>query len=363
MRKTAICLLILLLAVSTGGIGIGTKRDLASSYDILLLGDLHYDDKECRQDIEHLPDNRKKELERNLSLWQKESGPIPAMLLEAGGLTKKTTFGVQLGDIIQGDCGAGKLHKKSLTSVLEMLKCHLQPNSKDWHLFAIKGNHDIRGKGATQAFNSVMLPYLEDQFGQKCPVKWRADFILMHKGDLYVFFDSINADLRFAENALKEHTDARHVFFLTHLPVLPASTGSKPFWVVFEKNAKYRRRLLDALASRNAIVLTAHIHATTLLNYASEKGTVTQFSSFSMPSKWEGTRKFSVSDGMTQLKMAMDKAGQENPDLLKDFRNNLSNYKVFSPKASYNVLHVTPTEVNVERYAFPGQNTQTIKLK
>ncbi len=365
MRKTALSLLILLLALCTGCVGIDTKRDYASSYDILLLGDLHYDAMEFRQDIEHLPDNRKKELNRNLSLWQKEKAPIPAMLQDAGHLTEKTTFGVQLGDISQGDCGAGELHEKAFASVLEILSRHLQPSSKAWRLFAVKGNHDIRGKGAPQAFNSVMLSYLKNQFGQKCPVKGRADFALKHQEDLYVFFDSINAgeaDLLFLENALKKHANARHVFFLTHLPVLPASKGN-PFWLVFGDNASRRRRLLDALASRNAIVLTAHIHTTTLLSYSSDRGSVTQFSSFSMPNRWESTRTFSISDGMSQLEKAMDTAGKKSSEALKEFRNSLGIFKVFSPEASYNVLHVTPTEVNVERHAFPGQNIQTIKLK
>ncbi len=336
-----------------------------TSYSVLVFGDVHFDSMEFRNNLDGLKNYQQNELKRNLAKWEpEESAAIPNMLKDAGKISAGTVFGVQLGDISQGDCGSAELQKKAFSAVLEKLALARPASNAEWQFFAVKGNHDIRGAGAQDAYNAVMLPYLEKQFREKCPVEGRADFALKHGPDLYIFFDSIGAgekDLQFVEAALSKHSDARYVFFLTHLPVIPASRGSA-FWIVFERKTPLRRRLLDLLASRNAIVLAAHIHNTTLNTYRSKAGTITQFSSFSMPAEWKNTVDFKEKDYTAALKTTMDKAKKNHDDEMADFNDSLGKCRIFAPGPSYNVMRVTDGQVTIERHAAPGESVQSIQL-
>ncbi len=362
MKKITLFVLISLVLVGLLGCS-SVQTQEGASYKVLLLGDMHYDSNDFRKDVEGLAANRKKELARNLKRWEAH---IPAMIADASGVTTTTAFGVQLGDITQGDCGEGSLHEKAFLSVLDKLSCLKPADAENWRLFVVKGNHDIRGPGAKEAFNNVMLSYLEKQFGQACPVKGRADFARMQGPDLYLFFDSIGSsekELQFVEKALEAHKDARHVFFLTHLPVLPSSRSYHVFWLVFEKQPALRRRLLELLAARNAIVLAAHIHTTTLETYHSEAGAITQFCSFAMADSWSEGKTHTSTDAMKDLDAVMEKHGTKNPDALADFKGKLEGYTVYAPTSSYNVMHVTPNQVTVERHTGPGESLQPILLK
>ena len=336
-----------------------------TSYSVLVFGDVHFDSMEFRNNLDGLKEYQKKELKRNLAKWEpEETAAIPNMLKDARRISAGTAFGVQLGDISQGDCGSAELQKKAFSAVLGKLALARPEKNAEWQFFAVKGNHDIRGAGAQEAYKAVMLPYLETQFREKCPVAGRADFALKHGPDLYIFFDSIGAeerDLQFVEKALERHGDARHVFFLTHLPVIPASQG-RAFWIVFERKTPLRRRLLDLLAARKAIVLAAHIHNTTLNTYSSKAGTITQFTSFSMPAGWKDTVDFTEKDYTAELKTTMDKAKKNHDDEMADFNDSLGKCRLFSPGSSYNVMRVADAQVTIERHAASGGNVQTIQL-
>ncbi|MBR0457638.1 MAG: metallophosphoesterase [Victivallales bacterium] len=366
MKKWTMLAMVSLMLVGLFGFP-NVRADDDTSYQVLVFGDVHHDSQDYRKDVESLAVNRKKELARNLRLWGKEKpGPIPNMLAAASKEIPNMAFGVQLGDITQGDCGEGSLHEKAFRAVLEKFSSLAPADTKSWRFFVVKGNHDIRGPGAKEAFNAVVLPYLEQQFGQQCPVKNRANFARMQGPDLYLFFDSIASskiDLQFVETTLEAHKNARYVFFLTHLPVLPSTRSKHIFWMVYEKKPELRRRLLELLAERNAIVLSAHIHIQTLVNYRSPKGTITQFSSFSMPSAWKKVEKYEEADGLKGLKATMEDAGKKNPEALADFQETLESHRIFTPGASYNVLHVTPEQVTIERHAGTDENTQSIVIK
>ncbi|MBP5638173.1 MAG: metallophosphoesterase [Victivallales bacterium] len=361
-RFVSVLLAVVLVACSCFA---DAEKTNETSYSVLVFGDVHFDSMEFRNNLDGLKEYQKKELKRNLAKWEpEERAAIPNMLKDAGKISAGMAFGVQLGDISQGDCGSAELQKKAFATVLGKLAFARPEKNTEWQLFAVKGNHDIRGEGAKGAYDAVMLPYLEKQFREKCPVAGRADFALKQGPDLYIFFDSIGAgeeDLRFVETTLAKHGDARHVFFLTHLPVIPASQGGS-FWIVFERKTPLRRRLLDLLAARKAIVLAAHIHNTTLTTYRSKAGTITQFTSFSMPVDWKDTVDFKEKDYTAALKTAMDKAKKNHDDEMADFIDSFGECRLFTPGPSYNVMRVTDGQVTIERHASSGNNVQSIRL-
>ena len=319
------------------------------AYEILILGDTHYDAPEVRKNLASLEEKRPAEWVRNLRCWEKT---IPAMLVSAGQVAsaKQAPFAIQLGDLTQGGCGAEELQVKAFENALQKLKEHIK-----MPLLSIKGNHDIHGAGAEQAYVKTMLPYLNEVLKQETAVPGSAHYAQMHEKDLFIYFDSIKPDVDFVEKVLDQHQDARHVFFSTHLPVLPCSPGRSE-WIVNgwrPNNPEQRRRLVSLLARRNAIVLTAHIHRTTLLRYKSQEGEITQLTSYSMPSVLEGKFVQSKLDGeglwqTPGFQKAMQRKGVK--ELLDEFKEQVYEYQNFTPNGGFNMLRVEEGQVYFDYY-------------
>ena len=318
-------------------------------YDFLILGDTHYDSPDVRAPNITLNPGRAKEYKRNLDRWSKT---IPSMLKAAGKRSgEQIDFVVQLGDLTQGDCGAQNLQEKSFRNAVAAIRKEMKAP-----FYAIKGNHDIRGKGAQDAYINVMIPYLEKMLKTPPAVKKTGHFVLKHKKDLFFFFDSIKPDVAYVEKALAENPDVRYVFFMTHLPVLPCA-GGNPSWIVFgspKQNAE-RQKLLSLLAKHNAIVLTAHIHRSSLFRYQSQEGTITQLSTFSMPT--DSATAFSMEEHdpndffQTEIyrKALREKKGASV--VMQDFEGKYITRREMSPAAGYNVLRVTDESVTVDLYS------------
>lgn len=339
-----------------------TAAILLHAYEVMILGDTHYDTPETRQKDEKLTENQEKARIRNFERWEKN---IPAMLDAAGKRSaRNVAFVVQLGDIIQGGCGSEELQTKAFQEVLAVLKKQFSVP-----LYVVKGNHDIHGPGAEEAFTKIMLPYLNREFGQKNAVENSANYAVMYDKDLFIYFDSMKPNVDFVEKALEEHKDARHVFFLTHLPVIPSGEGRRPDWIVYgmrSDNAQERQRLLKLLARHNAIVLCGHIHRTVLSRYRSEDGTITQLASFGMPVSLDGEYKevkgteedfFAVDDVKKAMKSKRTKT------ILNDFIGKITEYDYYLPGAGYNVLRIDDGGVSCDLYFGADDHpSKTLKL-
>lgn len=328
------------------------------AYDVLVLGDTHYDSPGVRREADKLSEARRKELNRNLERWREN---VPAVLKAAGARSARdVAFAVQLGDLIQGDCGSEELQAKAFREALDAVNRDLKVT-----LYPVKGNHDIRGAGAQAAYDRVMLPYLDKAVGAGSAVPGGAHYVKRFDKDLFIFFDSMRPDIDFVEEALKRNPDARYVFFLTHLPVIPCAGGS-PDWIVFGRpdRSEERRKLLSLLAGRNAVVLCAHIHRTTLFRYRSPEGTITQLSSFSLPANL--SEKFAETyepDGSKFFKSkavsnAMRK--KEVRNVLSDFKEELVSFGEYRPGAGFNILSADDGGVTVQLYF--GACTKPVKV-
>ena len=330
-------------------------------YEFLILGDTHYDSPEVRVLNKKLKPGRAKEYKRNLNCWSKN---MPSLLEAAGERAAgQVDFVVQLGDLTQGDCGAQKLQEKSFRNAVSTIRKAVKVP-----FYAVKGNHDIRGKGAQEAYINVMIPYLEKALKTPPAVKDTGHFVLKHKKDLFIFFDSIKPDLAYVEKAFAENPDVRYVFFMTHLPLLPCA-GGDPSWIVFgspKQNAE-RQKLLSLLAKHNAIVLTAHIHRASLFRYQSQEGTITQLTTFSMVTDSEKTfavEEFNPNDYFQSKNYR--KALQEKEtiaEVMRDFEGKYITRWEMSPDAGFNVLRVTDEGVSVDLYIGVSKKvTRTIPL-
>ena len=251
-------------------------------YKIIVMGDAHFDGMEFHQ-IPPATDGRKHERRRNITMWENKS---PKLFAAAGKRAKAedAAFAVQLGDLVQGDCDNAKLQGEMIRKGFATLK----KNFPDIPFLIVKGNHDIRvvGKGKNNAAaNAALLPIVSKELGRK--VTKNSCYAFMRGRDLFIAIDGFipaKETESFVKRMLEKHPDTRYVFFMTHLPLLPASLG-RPFWIVpgYDKIAAM-------LEKRNTLILAAHTHSPSLATRTTDGGKLTQLIVSSMGSSWSPKR-------------------------------------------------------------------------
>jgi 3',5'-cyclic AMP phosphodiesterase CpdA len=160
---------------------------------------------------------------------------------------------VQGGDLTEGLCGRAELQELQFKDALAAIRRSIPKTP----FLCVKGNHDITGPGAREAYDRVMLPWLSRECGK--PVE-SASFYVSQGPDLFVFFDAYhNNSVDWLEKTLQENTH-RHVFVVMHPPAVPYDARSS--WHLFsrEKEARVRERFLNVLGANQAVLLTAHLH-------------------------------------------------------------------------------------------------------
>jgi hypothetical protein len=242
-----------------------------------LLGDLHYDKLGCH-DLERLGREKPDDLRQVREYSSLTSDTLPRLFasvrqtmadLNRSGDTT-APFMVQVGDLVEGLCGsaeqAAQLDAAALAFVREA--CPGVP-----FLFT-KGNHDVTGPGAVEAFKSVFHPFLGQQaaiWGGESRLN-SARYRIEYGNALFCFFDAYDKEsLPWLEAELERRT-ARHCFVIIHPPVVPY--GARSTWHIFsnEREKANRERLLELLGKHNVFVLSGHIHKYNLLVRATPRG-------------------------------------------------------------------------------------------
>jgi hypothetical protein len=182
----------------------------------------------------------------------------------------KVPFAVQVGDLVEGLCGSAEQTRQLDTAALGFVRdAHLGVP----FLFA-KGNHDITGPGAADAYKAVFLPYLSEQaaaFGGEGKVT-TARYRIQYGNALFCFYDAYDKEsLPWLEAELARRT-AQHCFVVIHPPVVPY--GARATWHVFssERDKANRDRLLELLGKHTVYVLSGHIHKYNMLVRATPGG-------------------------------------------------------------------------------------------
>jgi hypothetical protein len=287
MRKcilSAVCF----FAVVLSGCCSLTKDD----YNIVLLGDIHYDKIEFHQMPKFNPkvpwdcgsvDSNGVFLWRLHNKWMTEScgdsrqnyplnarmwkEDVPQIIKRAAvnGAENNALYTFQLGDMIHGDCGNLALHKKNLQESLDYLK----GNSSSPVLVAC-GNHDPRGPFGKQAWNEVMLPHFDK--AAKNIQRKNTNFSVKIDKDLYYFHDAMNPDFEYLEKTLNENNDARYTFFVSHIPLFAMAKNH-----INEPLAENFDNLLKILEEHNAIIISGHTHWISLTQYRNNGRRIDQF--------------------------------------------------------------------------------------
>ncbi|MFA0751891.1 MAG: hypothetical protein SLRJCFUN_002294 [Candidatus Fervidibacter sp.] len=239
----------------------------------LVLGDIHFDRLE-HHDLDYV---RQKHGEGDVRQIQNYSRLTETVLPQTFAEVKEhiqtfkppIAFVAQLGDFVEGLCGTPQLARRHVEDAVAFVK-----KARLGVPFLItKGNHDITGPGAVEAYNQVILPFLGEQLKRTLT---SASFTVWQGNALFVFFDAYDAaSLDWLERTLSEQ-QARHVFVLLHPPVVPI--GARSLWHLYARpeQQQQRQRLLNLLGRYRAIVLTAHLHKFGIAMRKTESGSFVQ---------------------------------------------------------------------------------------
>ena len=128
--------------------GAPQSKGAKSSYFVSVLGDTHYDtEPESVYHSKYDYNNRwakvvKEEFYRNGVMWREF---CPSLMAASAKIAekKRPDFILQVGDLIQGDCGDPVVHKKMLDDCIKKFIAYYK---RPYPFLTVIGNHDFRGK-------------------------------------------------------------------------------------------------------------------------------------------------------------------------------------------------------------------------
>lgn len=245
-----------------------------SEYSFVYLGDLHFD-KESHYDFEWVRANMPadiRQIEDYVRITQNHTPGlfkrIESAIESSDGRIKMI---IQGGDLTEGLCGSRELQEQQFKDAIACIRQYIPQTP----FIAGKGNHDITGPGAKEAFDAVMLPWLSKECGKQID---SASFYFTKGPDLFVFFDAYqDNNLDRLQKMLSENKH-RHAFVIMHPPAVPYNARST--WHIFSKakDKDVREKFLNILGANKVVLLTAHLHKYSVVERKTPAGSFVQFS-------------------------------------------------------------------------------------
>lgn len=326
----------------------------ASSYRVMFLGDTHFDGEEFHTAPE-TNKSRLKARERNLKMWKLQS-PKLLEAAEKRANADSVKFAVQLGDIAQGDCDSGELQKAMLAKAFATVKKAFPQIP----LLVVKGNHDIRTVKRNRdnaAANAALLPLVAKEL--KVAKLVNGNYAFRQGPDLFIAIDGFipaKEGVAFVKKTLDDNPNTRYVFFMTHLPVLPAAVGA-PLWLV-----PGHYQIAAMLEKRRTLILAAHTHIPSLVTRSTANGRLSQLIVSSMGNSWRAKVAAAKIKDWPGYTAAMKKAffqGKQAANRRKQWKTMESKgtytYKQLFHNSGFVVLDVNDRKVE-SRYYINGSN-------
>ena len=325
------------------------------SYNIVILGDTEPASvyhSNYNEPVEWLNRVQRAEFARNGEMWRER---CPRLLKRAACLVDKDTRqAMQMGDLIQGDCGSGEVHRKMLEDVMNSFKAAFGGKVP---LVTVAGNHDIRGTQAKEVYHEYMPARMSEELGMKID---KTTFGYGIGDDAYLVLDFNNPDDAEAERLLKEFDGARHTFIVVHGPVFPYDSASARWFYHGKNTAEHTEARLHfrrEFAQRQAIVLTGHVHRTEFADWYGDGGRITQMTMNSVWARPELDKYDIIAEGAGsygELRKTMKrddgKPVRDETALFDEYRPGLKSYSVSKAAGSYK-LNVSGKGVSVDFYA------------
>ena len=346
--RIILCVQIILLAFGAANAH-GNETD---AYSFVYLGDIHFD-KTSHHDFDWVRANKPNDIRQIENYVRITENHTPG-LLQRIQTTIESSNGrikmvVQGGDLTEGLCGSRRLQETQFRDALKCVRKYIPQTT----FVAAKGNHDITGPGAKEAFDSVMLPWLSKECKKQID---SASFFFFKGPDLFVFFDAYhNNNLDWLEKTLSQNKH-RHAFVVIHPPVVPYN--ARATWHLFsrDKEKDARERFLNILGANKVLVLTAHLHKYVVLARKTPKGTFVQFSMNSVISSPEISVKDQLKGLSNYSSDLVDLEPDFSPDtkqqrrkILEDEKPYIS-YFEFANFPGYAVINVSDTGIDIDIY-------------
>jgi hypothetical protein len=156
-------------------------------FSFLLLGDTHFDRRE-HHDFEWMRAHYAKDIEQVESYCRHTQDVLPKLLAaakqrlaEANGTT---AFALHVGDLIEGICGNRTLATRQCREGWDFF----QAAKLGVPLLMTKGNHDITGPGAEEAYREVLMPETAKELGRE--KLEQTSYAFQREDNLFAAFDA-----------------------------------------------------------------------------------------------------------------------------------------------------------------------------
>lgn len=334
------------------------NKNKGGEYSIVLLGDTHYDTEPASvyhsnyvEKVDWLNRVQRAEFARNGEMWRER---CPRMVRRATRLVNKDTRMVfQMGDLIQGDCGNGDVHRQMLDDVMNYFKGEF----KGLPFVTVEGNHDIRGVDAKEIYHSYMPQRMSRELGKDIR---KTTFSFRIGPDVFLVLDFDHYDDEEVDRLLDESEDARYTFVIVHGALFPMDAADCR-WIYHggdnEKDTAARRHFRKRFAQRNVICLCGHTHTTEFYDWHGDGGRITQMTLNSVWAK-ESQGKFTTDadspERYGELRKAEKKDDGSLPKdesaLFEEYRPGLKSW-IHSHSAGSYLLKVGKKGVAIDFYA------------
>lgn len=244
----------------------------AQKISFLVLGDLHYDLLEDH-DMEWLgkkPDDLRQVTKEYTVYTRKNWSDFMNLLcLKARSSKPPVRAVIQLGDLSEGLAGSPDKARQMAINVIKAIEDVKMP--VPWIL--TKGNHDITGPGALEAYNEIYIPMIRKQM--KNPDLNSANYSCSFNNVQITCvdpWDNSTNIVGFLEKELSQ-SDAAVKIVAIHEPVIPVTERC---WHVFRNQPDERERLLEVIARNKAIILCGHLHRYSVVRRETKFGPIVQ---------------------------------------------------------------------------------------
>jgi hypothetical protein len=176
---------------------------------------------------------------------------------------------IQLGDLSEGLAGSEKKAAQMASSTMKAVEA--AGISVPWII--AKGNHDITGPGAVEAFRNYYVPMFRKQTGN--PEINNASYSYSYGSVQITCIDPWDRDVDMVAFLDKElsGSSAKFKFVAIHEPVIPVTERC---WHTLRRNPEQREKLLEVIAKHKAIVLCAHLHRYSVVSRDTKFGPIVQ---------------------------------------------------------------------------------------
>jgi len=250
----------------------------AQKNSFLVLGDLHYDllgDHDMDwlntkpDDLRQVTKEYTVYTDKN---WSDFMGTLRQKIQNEGPSVKAI---IQLGDLSEGLAGSEKKARQMAGNAMKAIE---DANMKVPWMIA-KGNHDVTGPGAVEAFQEFYVPMIRKQTNN--PEIKNASYSYISGDVQFTFLDPWDKNTDMVAFLEKEFSSskAKFKFVAIHEPVIPVTERC---WHTLRRNPEQREKLLEVIARNHAIVLCGHLHRYSVVKRNTPFGPIVQVMAISV---------------------------------------------------------------------------------